>query len=216
MLAGESEHVLALSRLTELIRIAPDYAAGHFAAGEARAALQEYDRAIEEYKKSITADQKFVVAYVRLAALYRMKNQRAEAEETSRQLMRLQPESPLGYNEVACLLADNGDKLDEALKLANRAVELGHGAAPFLDTLGWVLYQRKEYAKAIEHFNSAIAALPQFYPAAEYHYHLGLAYHMTGANDKALSELELALKPAPDFKQADEVKSLIQKIPSVR
>ena len=79
--------------------------------------LREYDRAIDEYKKATALDSKFTAAYVRLAALYQMKNQLAEAESMNRQVMSLEPESAFGYNQVAYMLAEKGEKLDEALLL---------------------------------------------------------------------------------------------------
>jgi tetratricopeptide (TPR) repeat protein len=88
------------------------------------------------------------------------------------------------YNAIAWDLAEKGRNLDQALELAERSVAKAPDSlaqATVLDTKGWVYYQRKEYAKAIETLTAAIAVSPEPYEEIEIH----LAQALDAAGMKA-------------------------------
>ena len=58
------------------------------------------------------------------------------------------PDHSLSLNNYAYSLAERNEKLDEALAMAKRAVELEPENPSFLDTLGWVYFQMREYEEA--------------------------------------------------------------------
>jgi len=201
----------AQAALVKLSELAPRYAPAYFALGEVHTSRKAYPAAIQAYNKVIELDSKHAQALLRLGALYQLTKDSPKAEETYRKIIRLLPESPVPYNELAILLAEKEQGLDEALAAA-KAVGLAPKSGALLDTLGWVYYQRKNFKKAVETFQSALQATlePQVIP--EVRYHLGLAYHKSGAREKALNELQLTLKLAPDYPKAEEIKALIREL----
>jgi tetratricopeptide (TPR) repeat protein len=149
---------------------------------------------------------------MRLGALYKTTKDFAKSESAYRNALALGTNSMLVCNELANVLVANKGNLDEALAFATKAVELGNRSGVFLDTLGWVHYQRQEYPKALAAFQAAAQSPlnPQFVP--EVRFHLGLAYHKTGDRAKAVSELQEVLKLAPAFPEADQVKALLKEL----
>lgn len=76
------------------------------------------------------------------------------------------------YNAIAWDLAEQGGNLDQALELAERSLAKAPDSlakAPVLDTKGWVYYQKKEYAKAIETLTAALAMSSEPYEEIEIH-----------------------------------------------
>ena len=101
-------------------------------------------------------------------------------------------------NILAYLLAETGNSLDEAVKLARAAV----GAAPnnpvFLDTLGFVYLKRDQNDDALDIFNRLIRRYPDD-PACAYH--TGMAWFQKGdrARAKALLAHAFALGPSKEI-----------------
>jgi len=91
-----------------------------------------------------------------LAWVYEAESKFGQAEATLRQWVQRSPENPDACNELAELLANRGEKLDEALLLANRAVEAIPGNAAYLKSLGWVYFQRHEWDAAEKPLQEAI------------------------------------------------------------
>ena len=97
-------------------------------------------------------------------------------------------------NNVAWLLAERREALDEALKLAKLAAGVGPDYVNAQDTLGWVHYQRGEYPAAIAVLERAKVTAPT---RADIAAHLGLAYVKAGRKAEAFAELQRALKDGP-------------------
>lgn len=95
----------------------------------------------------------------------------------------LAPDRPSAYNEVAWQFAEQSVHLDSALAFIDRALESyettrGRKSGAMLDTKGWVLFKRENFAAALATQREAIALLPKeaaWNPQyAEYFYRLGL------------------------------------------
>lgn len=84
-------------------------------------------------------------------------------------------------NALAWLYAVEGKKLDEAEKLALKAVQAEPLDGAFHDTLGWVYYRKGEYEKAIRQLKRAKVLEPQ---NALIKYHLARAYLKAGMKNK--------------------------------
>lgn len=204
------KHDEALESLRRLCELAPSYAPGYFAAGEVHVLKGNLVQAIHSYSNAAVLEPNSFRTMMRLGALYKASNDLARSESAYRTAVGLGTNSALACNELANLLVEKKGDLEEALTLATKAVDFGSRNGVFLDTLGWVHFQRQEYAKALDAFQSAVQAPldPQFMPVIRYH--LGLAYHKTGAREKAVEELREVLKLAPGFSDAEQVKTLVK------
>jgi hypothetical protein len=96
----------------------------------------------------------------------------------------------IAYFQRAAALADMGERLDEALEDAERALRLSPRELRHfpLATKGWVHYKRKEFRRAVECLSRA-AELGETPTALA---HLGLAYLAVGDAKAARSAFERA------------------------
>lgn len=65
------------------------------------------------------------------------------------------PEDPVALNNYAYSLATRNEKLDQALEMVNKALDLVPENASYLDTKGWILYNLKQYDAAEEYLQKA-------------------------------------------------------------
>ncbi len=105
------------------------------------------------------------------------------------------PKNSSVLNNLAYLLAQNDQKLTEALEYARTAVEQSPDEATYLDTYAYVLYKNGRNAEAAETLAAAIqqyevkATVP-----AEVYEHLGLISEALGERSKARSAYRRALE----------------------
>lgn len=85
--------------------------------------------------------------FARGAALERL-GRADEAESTFRELLAAAPADADAANYLGYMLADQGNKLEEALQLIRVAVEAEPDNSAFLDSLGWVLFRLGDMAQA--------------------------------------------------------------------
>ena len=93
--------------------------------------------------------------------------------------------------------------LERALQLAQIAKEERPEDPTISDTLGWVLYKRGIYQRALALFKESAAKLPDN-PVVQYH--LGLAYLKAGEKDNAHSALAAAVRSPRDFPGKEEAR----------
>ncbi len=115
----------------------------------------------------------------------------AEAKQNDQQALQADSNQDTAANNLAYLLADEGQDLDKALGLAPEGVRKRHSENPDIaDTLGWVYYKLGRSVLARE---AALAAVTQQPSNPVFQYHIGLIYE---ANKQNAEEAEAALKKA--------------------
>ncbi len=111
--------------------------------------------------------------------------------ETMRQVLVKDPTNSSAFNYLGYLFVEKGENLDEAETLIKHALELKPDDGFYLDSLGWLFYQKKDYDKANAALEKALKIEPKEGVIME---HLADVKKVTG-NDKAARELyEAALK----------------------
>jgi tetratricopeptide (TPR) repeat protein len=121
----------------------------------------------------------------------------AAATADFRRVVESQPNNAIALNNLAFLLAENG-KADEALKYAEKAVELAPGRPEFEDTLGWILYRKGLYEAAVTHLQSAVSKGGD----TRQQYHLATAYFRKGDQVRGQAILTAALRKDPTLPEA--------------
>lgn len=145
----------------------------------------------------------------RLAAAYERSGQLPEAVATFRDLLQEQPDFHLALNYLGYLWAENGENLDEALGLVQRALELDPGNAAYVDSLGWVYYRLGEYDQALKHLRRAAALRPDDGTILE---HLGDAYRALGEVEEARRAYRRALELEDPDADAEAVRRKLQEV----
>jgi tetratricopeptide (TPR) repeat protein len=112
-------------------------------------------------------------------------------------------------NSLAWLyVTERPDRLDEARRLATRAVELLPESAPVHDTLAWVLFVSGQKADAERHVQRALELAPR----PVYHYHLGMIAHGQGKLAVARQALNRALELDPTLPDGDTARATLKLI----
>jgi tetratricopeptide (TPR) repeat protein len=140
------------------------------------------------------------------------------AVDNFRKALSLDKNSTFAANNLAWLYAIHGKgNLDEAVSLAQSAVQSNPEVSSFVDTLGWVYYKKGLYGVAAEQLQKAVsvdetvARRNNGTPSPTFHYHLGAALAAKGEKAAARREIENALKlseKAP-FPEADEARKAL-------
>jgi tetratricopeptide (TPR) repeat protein len=95
-----------------------------------------------------------------LVGLYRDADREADAERTLRQMLAAEPRNAETLNYLGYLLAERGQKLDEAIDLIERALDLDPGNPAYLDSLGWAYFKDGNIEEAEKHLVPAAERLP--------------------------------------------------------
>lgn len=128
----------------------------------------------------------------------------AKARDHYEKTLAVRPDAQLALNNLAYLYAEHLNNLDRALELGTKIRELEPANANVADTLGWILYKRKEYPKALELLEDAATKLPR---SAEVHYHLGRTHEAMGNKDKAREAYEKAAAGTGEFEGKTDIKN---------
>jgi tetratricopeptide (TPR) repeat protein len=123
------------------------------------------------------------------------KNGHFDVMETQlRQLMKLEPNNPQAYNALGYSLVDRNQRLDEAVKLIERAVSLAPNDAFIMDSLGWARFRQGNAAEAEKILKNAY----NLQPNAEIGAHLGEVQWKSGQQDQARATFRQAQKLEPE------------------
>jgi putative PEP-CTERM system TPR-repeat lipoprotein len=168
----------------------------YLASGSAAKGAEFMESWVREHPKDLAAMRVLAEAHLRAGNL-------AAARSWYERVVKAQGESPAVLNNLANILARQGD--DGALAYAERAHRLAPKDAAIQDTLGWILLQRGDAEGGLRHLREARLRDPR---SAEIRYHLAAALARTGRHDEARRELAEAMKGGAAFDGIDEARRL--------
>jgi tetratricopeptide (TPR) repeat protein len=146
-----------------------------------------------------------------LAALYERNAEFDKAIATYEQLVAKRRGLEAAENNLAMLLVTyrkDQKSLDRARELTEQFANSPNAA--LLDTHGWVLYRRGQYAEALTVLQRANQIAPQ---AQVLRFHLGMAQFKSGQSAQARENLQAALQSKSAFAGADEARAALASIP---
>jgi tetratricopeptide (TPR) repeat protein len=117
----------------------------------------EADRALDDAAKKFPSDVR--VPFERGALLEKRKDY-TRAETAFREALTRDPLHAPSLNYLGYMLAERGDRLDEAVSLVERALTIDPGNGSYLDSLGWAYVQQKRFDKAEPLLRQAADQLP--------------------------------------------------------
>src|SRR5262249_38612358 len=145
--------------------------------GQLYVAQHSVDKATQEFENELKVDPQSATAHTFLGMLYEMRSSRDQAQLHYREALKLFPESPIAGNNLAYLLAESGENLDEALRLARATNEKYPNVSSVMDTVGWVYYKKGAYASAVDSFKECVVKDPRH---AACQYHLAMSFSKVG------------------------------------
>lgn len=108
-----------------------------------------------------------------------------------RGVLEVDPGHAAAMNFIGYVLAQRGGNLTEAERLVRRALELRPDTGSFLDSLGWIHYQRGDYPRALQALERAAELEPEEPVILE---HLGDVYHRVSRPGDAAGAWRRALE----------------------
>lgn len=125
--------------------------------------------------------------------------------------LKLKPDDIGCLNNYAYYLSKKGTKLDKALNMSKKTVDMEPNNATYLDTYAWVLFCKRQYVQARIYIDKAIDALPKEEAeapiSATYYDHAGDIYYRCGQKAKALEHWQHARQLSDD----DELSKALDK-----
>jgi tetratricopeptide (TPR) repeat protein len=188
----------------------------------AKAADPSYTKADLALVQMDAAENKFEDAHKRLEAILAVNGGNETArlwlgniEETMgrhtaaiehfRKVVQANPNNAQASNNLAYLLSEYANSPDEALKYAEKAVNVAPDKLIYYDTMGWTLYRKGLYTSAITYLERAAADKSG---DVVWKYHLAMAYAKAGDLSRGRVALASALKinsNVPEAKAAREI-----------
>ena len=121
----------------------------------------------------------------------------------------LNPKNAAALNYLGYTWAEMGVQLDDAEDLIQRALRIQPDDGFYIDSLGWVYYQKGDYPKAVEYLERAVEITVDDPTIIE---HLGDAYEKAGRPDRALIRYRAALKLTKETDQNKRLRDKIQRL----
>ena len=109
---------------------------------------KETGRAVEQYSAMLEKNPDMIGPHMLLGVLYDAQHQPELSEKHYREVLRINPDFAAAANNLAFLLAEKGDQLDEALMLAQRAKEKLPEDPSVMDYVGVGLLQKRGFTTA--------------------------------------------------------------------
>ena len=121
----------------------------------------------------------------------------------------LNPKNAAAFNYLGYTWAEMGVQLDEAEDLIQRALKIEPNDGFYIDSLGWVYYQKGDYNQAVELLERAVEITVDDPTIIE---HLADAYEKAGRTDRAVARYREALKKSKEDEQIKRIRDKIQRL----
>jgi len=139
----------AESEFRRALDLDPNYLAAYSALGALFVNTNQQDRAIAEYTKIVEKRPDNAAAYTLIGMLEMNRQNIDGAIDNYRKALAKDENAVFAANNLAWLYAEyNKGNMDEAVRLAQGAVQANPGVPSFSDTLGWVYYKKGLYGAA--------------------------------------------------------------------
>jgi len=205
--AGQVEPSLGV--LAQGIKRKPDSIILRLALGAAYNKANKPEKAIEQFRyilDNINADNTEAILF--LANTYTRGGDK-KAGDLYKRAIQLDPNNGLAYNNLAWFYVEREENLDHSLILAQKANTLSPHTPWIIDTIGWIYLKMNKLEQAIKKLKQA-AALDKNNPSIKYH--LALAFHRYGENEKALTEINHILSNYSKFPEKEAAEQLLREL----
>ena len=202
-LGQQEQHAEAEPHLKKAADLQPNDFTANYAYGFTLNRLGNSDEALIYLKKTLNIDPDNAQIWGTIGMIYDNMGEFEKCDEAYEKAMSLDSTDALVLNNYAYSLSERGIQLDRALRMVNDALEADPNNASYLDTKGWIYFQRGDYENAEKFIR---LSLDQNGDSAEVWEHLGDVYFNKADPVKALEYWKKALT----FDESNE--NLIKKI----
>ena len=205
----QKEPEKALTALREGLKKMPHHPRLLEMKGYVHSFKENHAKAIERFKeveeRVAGTDEEESVLNARFYFWYAAAHEREElydrAEELFYKCLELDPDNAEAYNYLAYMWAELGINLEQAKEYVLIALEERPDSAAFIDTLGWIYYQKGRYEEAYKEIQRAAEIIPDDPTILD---HLGDIYLKLDNVEQAKAYWEKVLLLEPDNEDVAE------------
>jgi tetratricopeptide (TPR) repeat protein len=161
------------------------------------------------FEQIVDRDPRPVGALTMIGIILRKQNRTEEAVEYYRRALAIDADAAVAANNLAWIYADQGQLLEEGLRLARVARSRLPNQPEVVDTIGWLYYKSRQPQLAVPYLKEAIDLSPR---NPQYRYHLAATYARAGETQLARTTLQEAMKLGTDFPEAEEARRLLARL----
>jgi tetratricopeptide (TPR) repeat protein len=180
-----------------------------FRAAETLRLKGDLNASMESFRRCSQAAPADTVCLTLLAMILQGTGRDDQAKPIYEQILKLRPDHPVALNNLAYIKAQEGVDLDQALTMAQRAVQQAPGSLDLSDTLGWVYIKKNLSENAVHIFSDLVQKDPN---NPTFHYHYAMALAQKGDKPTAKSEYEKALSHKPSKEEEQKIHEQLQKM----
>ncbi len=200
---AQKDTAAAEAALQKAVALDPAQPAAYMMLAQIYIASKRDDQATDNLLAAAKRNPKSPEPLMMLAVLRHRQKRYSEARDYYEKVLEVQPKFSPALNNLACLYSEFLNNLDRAFALAQQARRLLPTEPHTADTLGWILFQRRQYPWALSLLEESADKLPT---APDVLVHVGLTHYMLGNEVAAKTALERALTLDPSVVGADQAR----------
>lgn len=196
----------ALKSYNKSISMKPDSVSPYMNIANLYFVRKQRDLALQHYQSVEKISPDYLPALLSIGSIFDIQGDLDTAELYYRKVLHLNPKQADAANNLAFILSEKKDQLEEASRLVKIAMDQQPKNPNVLDTSGWIYYQRGNYLSAISELEASLKINPEN-PLTCFHY--GMTLYMMKEYEKARKYLQKALKLDPGFRGSATAKRML-------
>jgi tetratricopeptide (TPR) repeat protein len=198
--AARGELDRAESALVRAISLDPNLSTSYLLLARLYLATNKHQQALDRLNAFLSKTNN-VAALMQLGMIQDEMKHYEAAKDAYEKLLVVNPRFSPALNNLAYLYSERFQQLGKAYQMAEKARQLLPYDPSTADTLGWILYKRGEYSRALGMLEESAEKLPG---EPEVRFHLGMTHYMLGEEDAARAQLEIGVQSTKEFSGKDE------------
>jgi tetratricopeptide (TPR) repeat protein len=207
--AGSARLDVAMAAFQKVAEQFPTSGDAYMRLGEVYRMKGDTTNAVANFQKAAQYLPNDVRPNLQLGILADQTGQYNNSKQYYELVLKVTPDNPIALNNLAFRLAEDGNDLDRALGMAERAKQRLPDAPDVSDTLGWIYLKKNLSDNALKVFQEIVKKRPD---NPTYRYHLALALNQKGDKQQAKREATDALRANPSKEDETKIKDLLSKL----
>ena len=209
ILTAHGRSQLALNAFDQALSIDPENLQPLWAKAEIHSTANRHAAALAAYQKIVRKEPRHAVALTKVGLMHQFLGDFEQAEEFYKRAIEADPSIALAFNNLAYGTASIKGREDEALKWAQRAVELQPKNPMFVDTLAMTYEAIGDIMQAKAILKTLIEQFPAF---PDGRYRLARLYDRSGNETKAINLYLSILEKHSDDPRSAEIREYLSRL----